>query len=137
MEEVWRASRIVPEYEVSDFGRVRLAGAYSQKRGCYYRGKPRKGRGKRPFISFHGKNQRISIMVCDAFHGPKPFPKAVAMHRDDDPTNNTAGNLFWGTQKENLNTPRFREIRRVRMTGMNNPNARMKLAREAVMNLPF
>ena len=67
-----------------------------------------------------GKTHKLHQLVCETFHGPKPFPGAVVMHLNDDPSDNRAANLKWGTQKENLNTPRFLEYCRNR-TGENNP----------------
>lgn len=40
-------------------------------------------------------------LVCEAFHGPPPEGKPNALHRDGDPSNNTAGNLYWGDQSDN------------------------------------
>lgn len=39
--------------------------------------------------------------VLEAFGSPRPTGK-VCMHIDNDPTNNRAENLKWGTQKENI-----------------------------------
>ena len=52
-------------------------------------------------------NLKVHQAVCAAFHGPKPFPKAVVIHLDEDAHNNSPENLKWGTQKENLNMPKF------------------------------
>jgi hypothetical protein len=52
---------------------------------------------------------KIHQLVCEAFHGPRPFPTAVVIHRDEDGLNNRKDNLKWGTQKENLNAPGFIE----------------------------
>ena len=59
--------------------------------------------------SFHADfgNVKIHQLVCAAFHGPKPFDKAVVIHLDENGLNNRPGNLKWGTQKENLNAPGF------------------------------
>lgn len=43
----------------------------------------------------------IHRLVCEAFHGPPPMPDSWALHWDDDPTNNRADNLRWGTLPEN------------------------------------
>lgn len=51
--------------------------------------------------------RKVHQLVCEAFHGPKPFPKAVVIHLDENALNNRADNLKWGTQKENLNMPGF------------------------------
>lgn len=50
---------------------------------------------------------KMHQLVCEAFHGPKPFPKAVVIHIDENGLNNRPENLKWGTQKENLNAPGF------------------------------
>lgn len=60
---------------------------------------------------FYG-NLKIHQLVCEAFHGPRPFPKAVVIHLDEDGTNNKESNLKWGTQKENLNMPKIKEYHR-------------------------
>ncbi len=52
-------------------------------------------------------NMKVHRLVCEAFHGPMPFFKAVVIHLDEDATNNRPENLRWGTQKENLNMPGF------------------------------
>ena len=59
--------------------------------------------------------RKVHQLVCEAFHGPKPFPEAVVLHLDEDAHNNRPENLRWGTQKENLNMPRFREYCRSRV----------------------
>ena len=51
--------------------------------------------------------RKVHQLVCEAFHGPKPFPEAVVIHLDEDALNNRADNLKWGTQKENLNMPKY------------------------------
>ena len=73
--------------------------------------------------------RKVHQLVCEAFHGPKPFPEAVVLHLDEDAHNNRPENLRWGTQKENLNMPKFREYLRNR-TGDNNPYVKGKRAQE-------
>lgn len=51
---------------------------------------------------------KVHQAVCEAFHGPKPTPKHVVLHRDEDGTNNDPENLKWGTRKENQNAPGFK-----------------------------
>lgn len=65
-------------------------------------------------------NMKIHQLVCEAFHGPKPYPEAVVIHIDENSLNNKPENLKWGTQKENLNMPKIKEYHRSR-TGENNP----------------
>lgn len=43
----------------------------------------------------------VHQLVCEAFHGPQPFPEAQVRHLDGDPTNNWMENLAWGTAAEN------------------------------------
>ena len=68
---------------------------------------------------------KVHQLVCDAFHGPKPFDGAVVIHINEDGLDNRAENLKWGTQKENLNMPKFLEYCRSR-TGSNSPTAKAK-----------
>lgn len=56
--------------------------------------------------------RKVHQLVCEAFHGPKPFPNAVVIHLDENAHNNRPENLKWGTQKENLNMPKFKEYLR-------------------------
>ena len=60
-------------------------------------------------------NIKIHQAVCEAFHGPKPFEKAVVIHKDENALNNRPENLKWGTQKENLNAPGFKAYCRARI----------------------
>lgn len=50
-----------------------------------------------------GRNVQESVhrLVCEAFHGPPPDDKPWALHRDGNPLNNRAENLYWGTPAEN------------------------------------
>lgn len=82
------------------------------------------------YSSKHHGNIKIHQAVCEAFHGPKPFPKAVVIHLDEDGTNNKPSNLRWGTQKENLNMKKIKEYHRAR-TGDNNPYRKGRLRKAA------
>ncbi len=73
---------------------------------------------------FYG-NLKIHRLICEAFHGPAPFDRAVVIHIDEDALNNRADNLKWGTQKENLNMPKFIAYCKSR-TGNNNPRMKSK-----------
>ena len=72
-------------------------------------------------VLYRGKNYKIHRLVCEAFHGPAPEGKNVVLHLDEDATNNRPCNLRWGTQKENLNMPKFVEYCQSR-TGNKNPH---------------
>lgn len=69
------------------------------------------------FITVHkGKTYKVARLICEAFNGPPPFPKAVVMHLDENAANNRPSNLQWGTQKENLNADGFLKYRREKDT---------------------
>jgi hypothetical protein len=58
-------------------------------------------------IAMNGKTRRLSSLVCAAFHGPRPFPKAHCMHLDENSLNNRPENLRWGTASENARAPKL------------------------------
>ena len=64
------------------------------------------GRNKRyRRVHLHGPGNEwihayVHVLVCTAFHGPRP-PETMCCHRDDDQSNNTAENLYWGSPSEN------------------------------------
>ena len=64
--------------------------------------------------------RKVHQLICEAFHGIKPFASAVVIHLDECSLNNRPENLRWGTQKENLNMPGFLKYCRGRV-GENNP----------------
>jgi hypothetical protein len=79
-------------------------------------------------VLYRGRNYKIHRLICEAFHGPPPFPRAVVIHMDEDALNNRPSNLRWGTQKENLNMPGFIEYCRARK-GENSPRAKHKASK--------
>jgi hypothetical protein len=111
--EIWKPIPSLPEYEASSLGRIRrVPHEVSRGQGTrWYGGKAWTGAWEktqgRYIFQFHGKTYRVARLICEAFHGPKPFPGAVCLHLDEDVKNNVPSNLKWGTQKENLNMPRF------------------------------
>jgi hypothetical protein len=52
-------------------------------------------------VSCDGRTQAAHVLVCTAFHGPKPGPGYEVLHGDGNPANNRADNLRWGTKAEN------------------------------------
>lgn len=120
MAELWKPVPSLPGVMASDEGRILLPPRHAPLPNGgvrLYLPKPTLGtvtRAKKGakheyrnvFAKFFG-NIKIHQAVCEAFHGPKPFPEAVVIHRDEDGLNNRPGNLRWGTQKENLNAPGF------------------------------
>ena len=69
---------------------------------------------RRPSSNGRQAPRKVHQLVCEAFHGPKPFEGAVVIHIDENALNNRPENLRWGTQKENLNMPKIKEYHRSR-----------------------
>ena len=129
--EVWKQHPIHNFISVSSEGRV-IVNSYEVEmpRGGKrtYGGFPHFGKkekdGRMIFNSRQRKfRKRVHLLVCETFHGLKPFEGAVVMHLDDNPSNNSSNNLRWGSQKENLNTDSFIQYCKSR-TGDNSPWAK-------------
>ena len=121
MAEVWKVVPSYPDILASSNGRILLPPSHAPLHNGGYRSyntKPVLGVKKRArksashvYLAIWTRrfgNLKVHQLVCEAFHGPKPFPGAVVMHADENALNNSAGNLSWGTQKENLNAPGFK-----------------------------
>lgn len=132
-KEVWRMVPGMDGVLASSHGRILLPPRYAPiMRGAGYRAympEPRFGcvaraktGAKHEYLNLvhRGKTYKVHQLICAAFHGPKPFPKAVVIHLDENALNNRADNLKWGTQKENLNAPGFRAYCQ-RRRGENSP----------------
>lgn len=94
--EVWVPVVNFPQYEVSNTGRVRSPRGIltNQLAGGLYLRVQLWSCGRKV-------DARISALVCEAFNGPKPFPEAMCLHRDDNQLNNRSDNLYWGTSLDN------------------------------------
>ena len=125
--EIWRAIPSEPGCFASSLGRILLAPSFSPlPNGGYrhYKPEPRFGSVSRAkkgaaheYLLVMVRRERdggrqsprkVHQLICEAFHGPKPFDRAVVIHLDESALNNRPENLKWGTQKENLNAPGFR-----------------------------
>lgn len=63
---------------------------------------------KRLTLYRDGKHRlHVHVLVCLAFNGPKPFPKAQVRHLDGTVDNNDCRNLAWGTSLDNHDDRRF------------------------------
>ncbi len=100
--EEWRDIPDFPRYQASSLGQIKsFCGIQSRilspnigSRGyCKVRITHKSGR----IVS-----QNVNILVLAAFHGPKPFLKAVCRHKDGNKLNNREDNLLWGTYQDNL-----------------------------------
>lgn len=138
MEEVWKPVTSKQGVLASSYGRVQLP---SSTRPMPYGGtreyspKPTYGfntkASKSALHEYKGLysrvfgNLKVHRLVCEAFHGLAPFYRAVVIHLDENALNNRPENLRWGTQKENLNMPKFLAYCRAR-TGENSPRTKWK-----------
>lgn len=109
MTEEWWPTPLAPGYEASSEGRIRRARpAQGATVGRHLTQFPREG--GRLFVNCRiaGKvsGRAVSRLVCAAFHGAPPFPKAEAAHWDGDFLNNVPGNLRWATNLENAEDSR-------------------------------
>ncbi len=143
MAEIWKP---VPRYSgvmASSEGRLLLPPSYAPVPNGGYRAylpEPVMGVERRAqkdathvylgtWVKRYG-NIKIHQAVCEAFHGQRPFPNAVVIHKDENALNNRPENLKWGTQKENLNAPGFKEYCRARV-GNTSPRAKWAANRDS------
>jgi alpha/beta superfamily hydrolase len=120
----WRAIPGWSKYQVSSNGQVRRVG---QSKGAVT------GRVLRQLLN--KKTGYLSVCLCErprtkrmdihrivalAFHGPAPSSGHVVAHNDGNRTNNTAENLRWATQAENLGDCR---VHGTAMIGSKNPSS--------------
>jgi hypothetical protein len=110
--EEWREIPGHPGYEASSFGRVRSTDRQvidKNGRRMLLRGKilkPAAG-GTSPYLRVSPNptvrhcSHLVHVLVCTAFHGPKPSPKHEVAHWNNDCLNNRPSNLRWTTSKDN------------------------------------
>lgn len=130
-QEEWRE---VPDAEgvfASSLGRIKSAdrtGSMPNGGIRTYTGKAWFGAwtGERYIARIRGRTHKVARLVCAAFHGAPPDGKFVCIHLDEDARNNKPENLEWGTQKQNLNFPKYLARMRARERG---------LSQEAIHNI--
>jgi hypothetical protein len=116
MQEEWRPVPSVPDLLASSLGRIMSAdrpGVMPHGGTRIYPGKawPGAWTGTRYIARVRGKTIKVARAVCEAFHGPAPIGKPYCLHIDEDARNNHPSNLRWGTQRENLNMPKYLALR--------------------------
>lgn len=97
----WRPIPAFPKYVLSSDGRVKSLATHRilpTTKGGRTKAYPR--------VHLYGANKTrrhayIHVLICEVYHGPKPGPEYQACHRDDDASNNTVDNLYWGTREQN------------------------------------
>ena len=127
MPEIWKPVPSEPGALASSEGRILLPPSYAPLHNGGFRAyfpKPTLGQISRANKAAKHEYRLVMVkrtgdgppqaprkahqLVCEAVHGPKPFPEAVVIHLDEYALNNRPENLKWGTQKENLNMPKFK-----------------------------
>lgn len=102
----------IPGYRVGDDASV-----WSNKRKSRWSDGERDGEWKRMKYKKHKRGEYIVVTLCHegksitfllhrlvllCFVGPPPSDEHLGLHRNDDKTNNTPNNLYWGTHQENM-----------------------------------
>ena len=100
-------------YQVSDLGRVKALPRYKKNHSVMEWKEERilkpsvsKKLGYKTVALWKDGKQRtryVHVIVCQAFHGPKPTPVHEAAHFDGIRLNNVPGNLRWATRPDNIN----------------------------------
>lgn len=95
--EEWRAVLEAPGYYVSNLGRVKGPRGIRKLQ-------PSQGYPQIVVCLPNGQNVviRAHVQVCTLWHGPKPFAKAQALHKDGVKANCRSDNLYWGTHQQNM-----------------------------------
>lgn len=52
-------------------------------------------------IVLSGKTEKIHVLMCETFYGPRPSPAHVARHLNGENGHNHKDNLAWGTHSDN------------------------------------
>ena len=128
MEEIWKQVPSYPDIYASSLGRIKLCDIHREMPNGgtrIYRGTPQYGyedktasgrdgvpKRRTIYIGRYKKTFKVHRLVCEAFHGAQPNKNSVVMHLNENPSDNRPENLFWGTQKQNLNMPQIKEYHR-------------------------
>lgn len=100
---VYKTIPALPGYKFGDDGSVWSLLFWSEQTGPdgWTRMKDAPAKGGYRKITIEGKTYAVHVLICTAFHGPKPGPDHEVLHKDGKPANNRAENLRWGTKVEN------------------------------------
>lgn len=125
LKEEWKpVTGYESRYEVSDRGKVR-----NQKTGHLLR--PRNSHGYQRVCLYKGgkstaRNFYVHILVATAFLGPGTKERPEINHKNEDRSDNAAGNLEWCDRSYNMNYGNCRRklmCRVTQLTPMGNPMA--------------
>jgi hypothetical protein len=113
--EIWLPVPSIQGLEASSHGRIRRLPIFVN--GRTYEGKPtfgvirrssKKARHAYFGYSYKGiRNVKVHRAVCEAFHGAGA-PGCVVTHINENALDNRPENLKWASQKENLNSTKFK-----------------------------
>lgn len=104
-ENEWRVIPGYSKYEASVSGTVRRARyGHGSQAGKVL--KPKVAKWGHLYVNLSNdegeiKTVGVHVAVCLAFHGPQPSPAHIACHDNDIVTDNTPGNVYWGTHSKN------------------------------------
>lgn len=114
IDEQWKTVVGFDDYEVSNLGNVRSKARVVRFEGRWgvWIDRPLEAREMRTTVSrnYLGVTLRregvkfyrgVHLLVCEAFHGPKPTETAQAAHNDGNGLNNEISNLRWAEPKDN------------------------------------
>lgn len=92
-------------YEVSNLGRIR-----NSRRGSILAPRQNQFGYSRVALFKDGNysHRVVHRLVAEAFHGPEPEGKPFVLHGDDNPGNNRAENLRWGSPADNMQDKKLR-----------------------------
>lgn len=108
IEEVWKGVPGFPNYEVSNFGRVRSLTHYDSN-GVLRKGRilaPTIGSDEYPHVVLYDKGKRKEVLVhrlVAQLFVPNPENKEEVNHKDECKINNVWLNLEWMSRRENAN----------------------------------
>lgn len=93
----WRAIPSFPDYEASESGDIRRPGNAPLRQFIERNGYPT----VTLWVDGKTNSQWTHRLVCEAFHGPAPFPGAEAAHENGTLTDIRESNLSWKTKAAN------------------------------------
>lgn len=96
-EETWKGVPGWPNYQASSLGRVkgpiRILKPYPRPDGYLHVQLCTPGKVDTRFL--------LHRLICLTFHGPPPFEKAMALHKNHDRADCREDNLYWGSRQDN------------------------------------
>ena len=91
------------DYEVSSEGRVRRINPYRPNQAVILKQKTDCDGYRAVSLSRNRRYRhvKVSVLICEVFHGAKPTPEHQAAHWDGNKANNNESNIRWATRLDN------------------------------------